>query len=57
MSLHEVILARLRDFDILFTEHGMWSGEEYAAIVAPLHQALLVLAEKGIVAQNENTGS
>ena len=47
MSLHEVILERLRDFDTLFTEHGMWTGEEYAVIVAPLHQALLILAQKG----------
>lgn len=36
MNLQEVILERLKDFDTMFTEHGLWTGEEYAAIVSPL---------------------
>jgi len=45
MSLHEAILQRLKDFDEMFNQHGMWSTEDYETVVMPLHQALLVLAQ------------
>jgi len=47
MSLHEVILERLKHLDKFFVEEGELTGTEYFELVKPLHDALLELA-KGI---------
>lgn len=44
LTLAEVILQRLKDWDEIFDQHGMWNGDEYVEVVKPLHEALLILA-------------
>lgn len=44
LSLHEVIGMRLMDLDDMYRECGDWTGEEYAEMCKPLHQALLNLS-------------
>lgn len=46
MTLHEAILAAIDKLDETFNQQGVWSAEDYMTMIAPLHQALLTLAQK-----------
>ena len=43
-SLHVIIGEELERLDALYRYTGEWTAQEYAEVLKPLHEALLVLA-------------